>query len=255
MKTYIVNLPESIERRLSIENQLRRMPQLEAEFIEAFDGRKCPRAELEKIFGYADFRKRNWRDPNPGEIGCTYSHRRIYERVAESGKSAIVLEDDAFILRDFSAELPKLREWLDTEQPRVMLLGEGYMYNPLSGCNIKANTPLPENFQKRTVHPYHATGTYAYAINPAAARLLLSEQPSWFADAWRLFRSRYGLEVKALLPVAVRPASDEEHPSVLQTNEERRRHYTFMQRLYFFLLDKKIRLYRATGIFRLPERP
>ena len=46
MKTYVVNLEQSVDRRAAMEKQLARFPQLEAEFVPAVDGRKMNEEEV-----------------------------------------------------------------------------------------------------------------------------------------------------------------------------------------------------------------
>jgi glycosyl transferase family 25 len=88
----VISLPRSVERRRSIEAQLRSHG-LQAEFLEGTDGRAIPESELD-----------SWRPPrpsgyfvtlNPGEVGCYESHRRAGARILERGwPFALVLEDD-----------------------------------------------------------------------------------------------------------------------------------------------------------------
>ena len=80
-----------------MEAQLARLG-LEAEFVEAVDGLELSEATIKA--NYND-QGRNHTDPRrmtPTEIGCAWSHRKVYERLIDSEeKYALVLEDDTIL--------------------------------------------------------------------------------------------------------------------------------------------------------------
>ncbi|WP_407217287.1 glycosyltransferase family 25 protein [Enterobacter hormaechei] len=88
MRTFIINLKHSLERRAKMESQLLKL-NIAHEFIEAIDGRKMAEAE----------RKNVTREVNyaflPGEVGCALSHQEIYKKIIyENIDAALILEDD-----------------------------------------------------------------------------------------------------------------------------------------------------------------
>lgn len=90
MKTYIINLKNSIDRRNHIEKQLRQN-NIPYEIVEAVDGRLIPEKELNRI------REEN-PEQLPTEVGCMLSHLKVYRRIVDSGEPyALILEDDTEI--------------------------------------------------------------------------------------------------------------------------------------------------------------
>lgn len=94
---FIINLPNSTDRRNSIESQFQSAG-LDYEIIEAVNGHKI---DLDNTHYDRNKRLQYFgRDLTPGEIGCLLSHRKIYEKmVKENISKAIVFEDD-IVLKD-----------------------------------------------------------------------------------------------------------------------------------------------------------
>src|SRR3954447_23246954 len=94
MRAYVINLPRSVARRASIANELAALS-IPHEFIEAVDGREMTAGERAAMVDEA----RAAQSPHwltPGQIGCSLSHLRVYERIAAGDEPvALVLEDDA----------------------------------------------------------------------------------------------------------------------------------------------------------------
>lgn len=188
MKTYVVNLEQSVDRRAAMEEQLARFPQLEAEFVPAVDGRKMSEEEVRAAFDVQRARAYYGRDLTRGEIGCTLSHVRCYKRIAEGAdRVALILEDDA----DLGTRLPDLAPLeamlSRTRRPTVVLLSGHYWYWP--------------GFRRELKRVFCAYYTHSYLINRPAARLLADHfaRPFHLADNWIHVR-RQGVQVLAVRP-------------------------------------------------------
>ena len=125
---FVISLPESVKRRQSIENQLRRL-NLDYQIIEAINGHDFDLNELDELY------KGRISKPNPynsqimshGVIGCLMSHIKFYNHIIEHNiKVACVLEDDAELLDTFPQVLQSIKTRRDWE---VLLLGHYAMHH------------------------------------------------------------------------------------------------------------------------------
>ena len=137
------------------------------------------------------------RDLTRGEIGCTLSHVRCYNRIAEAAdNAALILEDDA----DLGTQLPgfaPLEALLSgTRRPTIVLLSGHYWYWP--------------GFRRGVKRVFCAYYTHSYLINRPAARLLTERfsRPFHLADNWIHIR-RQGVRVLAVRPHWINQISTE----------------------------------------------
>ncbi len=188
IKTFVINLEKATLRRKYMETLLSGYNILDVEFINAVDGRKLSDEEREGLFDDKECQSLIGRTLNGGEVGCTLSHRKCYEALLNSDKQyALVLEDDISLIRDLN-EIRRydINKLLNEDVPIVLLLSGDYWY-----------------WQNRDiVSVYDCIGAYAYIINRAAARLILSYKAATVADYWKYFIS-YGLKIKAIKPYMI----------------------------------------------------
>lgn len=190
MKTYVVNLEQSTDRRAYMQDLLISYPVLETEYVAAVDGRRMTPADLQRCFDRDRFARIYLREVLPGEIGCTLSHQRCYRRLSESAEAyALILEDDIIVQESFETIIPLIEPILDQERPVVVLLSGWFWYG-----------------RKRTLSDKHKLAevvdgclTHGYAINRCAARLMQDDMPYYPADAWDVFRRR-GVRIYGLCP-------------------------------------------------------
>lgn len=137
-----------------------------------------------------------------GEIGCTLSHRRAWQRICDSGKSwGVIFEDDACLspqTGDILAQLPE-----DLERPSIIKLecsnGEALRLGMKSIA-----------FAGRSLRPLRGAsiGSAAYAITRSACEILLARRAVYAVplDLY-LFSRRHGaiggLDVFMLAPAPV----------------------------------------------------
>jgi GR25 family glycosyltransferase involved in LPS biosynthesis len=163
--------------------------------VSDFDYKKKSPSQLSGLYDADAFAKRYGCVPTPGAIGCAAAHRHCYERlVRESGKCALILEDDAVFDEDI-AKLVSAIHAADIEYDVLSLkITRGvFRRRPVGEC--------------RYGRLYRATlcqfGTYAYLIHrDCAERFSRLQRPSirhladWPLETWQ-FRC-FGLDTNAI---------------------------------------------------------
>ena len=189
MKTYIINLEQSTERKEYMRQQMKKLPQLDYEFIPAVDGRKMSEEELSSRFNMKGSMYHYGRELMKGEVGCTLSHIRCYQRiVAEDDSCALILEDDIEVNHPEAIDISFLENFLvSCSKPVIVLLSGHYWYT--------------SRYHSQMVNVFSAFYTHAYVVNQAAARLLLNKlvYPWHLADDWFYIRS-LGVKLLGLKP-------------------------------------------------------
>lgn len=202
IKTYIVNLATSTSRKKYMQELLSAYDFLEQEFIEAVDGRVFSPEERELVFDDKTCYKRYGRCINGGEVGCTLSHFKCYNKLAHSNdKFVLILEDDVTIMRDLnSLDWKKVAEFMSVNEPRIMFLSGDYWYRD----------------KKPITRVFSAVGSYAYLINHAAAEKITNKisRPSNVADDWDVYK-QLGVKLFAVHPYMI-DANIADIPSEIQ---------------------------------------
>lgn len=190
MKTYIINLGESTDRRRYMEELLCNYPQLNIEFIDAINGKLMSREQQTAAFDLNKFSHLTQYQARPGEIGCTLSHQKCYRLLMESSeKSAIIFEDDLIVNEPIQDIIPLVKKWLDCDEPRVVLLSGWFWFTSSSDFDSKHKISRVSD----------AYGTYAYALNRVAAKVMLDSKPWYLADDWCMFKKR-GVRIFGICP-------------------------------------------------------
>ena len=200
--TYIVNLAASTARKKYMQELLGAYNFLEQEFIEAVDGRVFSPTERELVFDDKTCYKRYGRCINGGEVGCTLSHFKCYNKLTQSNdKFVLIFEDDVTIIRNInSLDWKKVSDFMDVDEPRIMFLSGDYWYWD--------NKPFTRVFS--------AVGSYAYFINRAAAQIITRNitRPSNVADDWDVYK-QLGVKLFAVHPYMI-DANIADIPSEIQ---------------------------------------
>lgn len=204
IKTYVINLKDSVDRRETVVAELAKYPLLNVELVEAVDGRKMKPEERKSCFDIDKFVNRNHCNPKGGEIGCTLSHRICYRKLLESDEEfALIVEDDVNFLypEDIDATLIEILNKHKDDKPYFITLGMHYLYYPKKYRKLS----------KYTLYKIHvAYGTCAYLINRKAAERLLSVSlPFTVADDYPFIR-KCGILVEGIYPTFTAGASTQE---------------------------------------------
>ena len=201
IKTYIINLKESVERREQTLKEVSHYPFMDIEWVEAVNGRTLTEEQVELLFDRKKFSYRYEYEPLPGEIGCTLSHRVCYRRLLCSDEEyALILEDD--VLFQHSEDIPFVFDNIDKvmkfRKNCMLILVNHYFY-------------LPKSFFMLGDYTFYrvllGAGTCAYLINRGAARKLLSvSRASIVADDFK-YMSIKGIYIMGIYPFLALGAS------------------------------------------------
>lgn len=190
IKTYIVNLATSTARKEYMQELLGEYGFLEQEFVEAVDGRVFSQEERAQAFDDKTCYKRYGHDVKGGEVGCTLSHFKCYNKLAQSNeKFILIFEDDITIIRNLNnLDWSEVAEFMSVDEPRIMFLSGDYWYWD----------------KKPFTRVFSAVGSYAYLINHAAAERILNkiQVPSNLADDWDVYK-QLGVKLFAVHPYMV----------------------------------------------------
>lgn len=204
MRTFIINLKHSLERREKMESQLLKL-NIAHEFIEAVDGRKMTEVERNNVtreLNYAFL---------PGEVGCALSHQKIYKKIInENIEAALILEDDVILNSDLHDILNSVT--LSKTKPEILLL---------SRVNKYYKKPLKPICGSYNIHKtQQATTAHAYIINQKAAGNLLQHlYPVWMvSDKWSLFEDLSLAKIYSTVPFPVR-LSEEANASTINVSK------------------------------------
>lgn len=194
MRTFIINLKHSLERRAKMESQLIKL-NIAHEFIEAVDGREMTEAERRNVTREVNYAFL------PGEVGCALSHQKIYKKIInENIEAALILEDDVVLSSDLSKILNNVT--LSETKPEILLL---------SRVNKFYKKPIKNIYGSCNLHKMHqATTAHAYIINQkAASKLITNLYPVWMvSDKWSLFEDLSLAKIYSLVPYPVRLSED-----------------------------------------------
>jgi glycosyl transferase family 25 len=94
---WVINMKRSVDRRAYIRAQLDGLG-LDYELVEGVDGKELSAEDLVLSYSSSAALAVLGRELTTGEIGCSLSHLRLYQRQVEEGHEAVViLEDDVVV--------------------------------------------------------------------------------------------------------------------------------------------------------------
>ncbi|WP_455639710.1 glycosyltransferase family 25 protein [Parabacteroides sp.] len=212
IKTYVINLKESVDRRKIILEETLRYPCMDVEMVGAINGRRMSSKDVKDNFDVLKFTYRYRRTPKRGEIGCVQSHRECYKRLLESGEEfALILEDDAVFY------YPERVETMINETVRKLKKSIPHLisFSTHAIYYTKSVYQIDDFFFYRLWDAYGACG---YLINKKAAeRLLKISRPSIVADDFTYMKN-IGILVEGIYPTFMSGGSCIDKPSEIQND-------------------------------------
>lgn len=243
MDAYVINLKNAPHRREYVRNVLKHIASIQINWIEAIDGRILSMNQTKTMFDLNSFRNHYMRLPRAGEIGCTLSHQDCYQKLIKSNnKSVIILEDDIVLNSDITQLIPKIETFLDSNEPRLILLSGWFWFNKKLKFTEKINI----------CKVFDGYLTHAYALNREAAKLMICEKPHYLADAWELYIKK-GVQIYGLSPHPI----DQDWSGVFKSDvlSEKVSNSTFNLSRWvdFKIRGLKQRIFKALKKFEAPQ--
>jgi glycosyl transferase, family 25 len=208
MKAYVINLPESIDKRLSQTRRRHMAAQLaraglDHQFVASVDPalltpdeRAC--AVDEAVVAHY------WGWLKPGVLGASLSHAQAYREILEGGDSAaLVLEDDVTLERRIGSLLEDIA---NRAMPSEIIL---LYWRSKPGCELSAYKSQEISGCHRLMFPmdpHKMLSACAYVITREACETMLRTvlPVRTGADAWGEFHDRGGFQtMRCVVPTAV----------------------------------------------------
>lgn len=194
---FVINLERNKERREFARQRLANLG-LRAQVFPAVDGKSLKLDELEKTGIYNDVlsHEKFSRSLSMGEIGCTWSHLKLYQKMLDEDIGlALILEDDAMLVDDAVPPLASLIKNMPMDCDVVQLIYECKDHSSLAPGIVR--------FHSKTCMPVASAG---YLVRKSGARKLVAEgYPIRYpADSFIGRSPRWGTTVYGASPKLVR---------------------------------------------------
>ena len=166
-KVYVINLKKETKRRENIINELRKQNLIDFEIIEAINGEKIEKSNLDQLISKNNkFINPTNTHMNVPEICCALSHINVYKKFLQTDKEyALIFEDDAVFLDEFSKKLQKFVLKNFKYKKQIILLSELWQF---------FKKPLDKEDDYEIVSVRNAVLAHSYFINREAAKSLIS---------------------------------------------------------------------------------
>lgn len=166
-KVFVINLARSPQRMAHIAQQLEDA-EVAFERIEGVDGNQLADAEIERVSPARLVRQHYYRDLNKGEVGCSLSHRKAWQKIVDDELDfAFVLEDDIDLESNFADVVELMRELPDSNWDFIKL----YPMRKGSPKNIRQSVEY-KNHQFISYHKLPLSNG-AQVVSKQGARALL----------------------------------------------------------------------------------
>lgn len=229
---YVINLKKDKKRRKSIIDQLNKQKIKNYTIINAVDGSKLSKSQLQKNIYKDKFGKNKWNiSMSPGQIGCALSQLKIYKLLIKSNCNlALILEDDAIFKYNFNNQL---RNFI------IKNFGKEKQITLISELKEFYKKPIAFNSKFKLVKVTNAFFTHAYFINkPAAKSILKFNYPvKTIADNYTFFNIYCGIKIFGLDPFVV-DQDKKKHPTTIKFSKKFKKQTKYEK--INFLFKKKI---------------
>jgi glycosyl transferase, family 25 len=243
MKTFVISLKRSLDRRAAISRQLEDAG-ISFEFFDAIDGLELTDDYLRNNVDMTIVKK--WPDfLSRGAIGCALSHYSVYKKIVESGEEyALIMEDDMKLNCNIKKIIENSKNHLNNES----LLLFYFQSNEKVTLYKKNEIVLDEKYSLMNVDEYKwlgAAGAYVIHRDVAKKMMQIVHPIHTVADSWTTFREKSAFnDIKCIIPFPITPAGLKSEIDYLNSNSIYGKLSSFINRykvfpLYQMLLWKR----------------
>jgi glycosyl transferase, family 25 len=226
---YVINMAKDVARMHSMAEQLSAQG-LEFERVEAVVGRELTSEKRSSVYSDFWFRIFHGRSATNNELGCTLSHRKIWQIMLDRGEdAAVIFEDDALIRADFGSQLSAYNK--ATGQFDMV---QFFAFRQPSRVDNVEN----ENFKVGQFGGSHASAVAYLLRNSGAVKMLRQKRVLINADKWVWASALFGLRCCCIMPFPVGLHEDLSAVSTIATQHEIDRRNPIWYRVLFLPLLK-----------------
>ena len=170
MRIYYINLEKSKERRDWMESQLSKIAsdQIEYERVSAINGETLTQEDIDAVIETAS---NNSYELKPNEIACFISHKKVWEKIANSkDQYSVILEDD-ILLSSKASRFFSDTNWIPNGVPYIRLEKTNDPFIQLLECKKDL---IIDDINIRLYKFNGGFGSAAYLIHKQFAKWLLN---------------------------------------------------------------------------------
>ena len=161
---------------LNMEHRTDRLAHMQEQLSKAGIEAIRHRGKKPEEYDLSDPKVQVMRNRTPGAIACHFGQVEIMRRGLESGRHAIVFEDDIIFCDDFQDRFEYICKWTEAHEWDVVWLGASFHVNPpywhrigKSGmppdCSAQLGKDCEPTDDPRMIRTYGAYVTFAYMVN------------------------------------------------------------------------------------------
>lgn len=207
MKTFVVSLADSLQRREKVDSILVNA-KIEFDFFDAVKGAD---ENNESLLGYNDKRSQLecGRSLTLGERGCFASHRTLWLHCIAINEPILIMEDDIYLSSGFKYVANLLDDLAKNYE--YFKLGRS-AHNKFMGIQgwFDLSDAIGGSDHKMVKYLRNQNGTYSYVITPPAAQKLVESSISWWlpVDKFMEIEMLHGMMNFGIEPPVVMPSDE-----------------------------------------------
>ena len=236
---YVINLKRDSERLRNITNELKKQNIINFELVEAIDSKKISDNDINRSVSKNNkFINPQNTNMNKEEICCSLSHLKAYKKFIESKFDyALILEDDAVFLDNFTENLKKFILKNFTHDKQIVFLSELWEF---------FKKPINKQNNYEIVNVANAVYAHSYVINKKAAISIssLNYPVKTIADNFVVFKIYCGVKLLGLNPFLLKQDKNR-FDSTIPVGNKMEKKFLFRRSLYR-LINK---IFRLLGLF------
>jgi glycosyl transferase family 25 len=200
MKTFVISLKRSVERRQFMIEQMNRLG-LDYEIFDAIDCKEVTENDISRYRSDSPY----WQTASIGIVCATLSHYLVFKKIVEQGlEYALVLEDDALLPKNIKNILAELEKVIKKDEI-ILLYYAGFKVLKLSLVGVETiksgKLLFPVN-----IEDVGSAAAYIVHKNVAMNLIRINMPFKGMTDSWGIFYNNGGFDsCRCLYPPQIKP--------------------------------------------------